>query len=129
MCLAMGLRFCWRVCEMIWSRDQHGHLQPILMGSLVHVSSYKIDTKSVSGIKTSALLLPPSSKECAKAFHAAGSRLVLCGRNGERLQDLVQELSAKANHAKNVSVGREWAVTSWCWVCCSFHYRICRISC
>ncbi|EMP33073.1 Dehydrogenase/reductase SDR family member 7B [Chelonia mydas] len=41
-------------------------------------------------------------KECAKAFHAAGSRLVLCGRNGERLQDLVQELSAKANHAKNI---------------------------
>ncbi|XP_053133124.1 dehydrogenase/reductase SDR family member 7B isoform X3 [Hemicordylus capensis] len=40
-------------------------------------------------------------KECAKAFHAAGSKLVLCGRNGERLQDLLRELSAAAGHPKN----------------------------
>ncbi|XP_025060325.1 dehydrogenase/reductase SDR family member 7B isoform X1 [Alligator sinensis] len=41
-------------------------------------------------------------KECAKAFHIAGSKLVLCGRNSERLQDLVRELSAMTNHPKNV---------------------------
>lgn len=69
-----------------------------------------LNTKSVYGIKTSALLLSSSSKECAKAFHAAGSKLVLCGRNGERLQDLVRELSATANHSKNVSIGGERAV-------------------
>ncbi|NXA49367.1 DRS7B reductase, partial [Nothocercus julius] len=40
-------------------------------------------------------------KECAKAFHAAGSKLVLCGRNSEKLQELVQELSAMTNHRKN----------------------------
>ncbi|KAL8175405.1 UNVERIFIED_CONTAM: Dehydrogenase reductase SDR member 7B [Gekko kuhli] len=40
-------------------------------------------------------------KECAKAFHAAGSKLVLCGRNGERLQDLLRELSTTGGHPKN----------------------------
>ncbi|XP_063170801.1 dehydrogenase/reductase SDR family member 7B isoform X2 [Candoia aspera] len=40
-------------------------------------------------------------KECAKAFHAAGSKLVLCGRNGERLQDVLQELSTAADPLKN----------------------------
>lgn len=46
-----------------------------------------------------------SSKECAKAFHAAGSKLVLCGRDSEKLKDLVQQLSTMTNHRKNVSVG------------------------
>ncbi|NXD85632.1 DRS7B reductase, partial [Halcyon senegalensis] len=39
-------------------------------------------------------------KECAKAFHAAGCRLVLCGRDREKLQDLVQQLSTVTNHRK-----------------------------
>ncbi|XP_071427376.1 dehydrogenase/reductase SDR family member 7B isoform X1 [Pithys albifrons albifrons] len=40
-------------------------------------------------------------KECAKAFHAAGSKLVLCGRDSEKLKELVQQLSAVKNHRKN----------------------------
>ncbi|XP_074014443.1 dehydrogenase/reductase SDR family member 7B isoform X2 [Numenius arquata] len=40
-------------------------------------------------------------QECAKAFHAAGSKLVLCGRDSEKLKDLVQELSTVTNHRKN----------------------------
>lgn len=32
--------------------------------------------------------------ECAQAFHAAGARLVLCGRDAARLQQVVQELAA-----------------------------------
>ncbi|OPJ87373.1 dehydrogenase/reductase SDR family member 7B isoform A [Patagioenas fasciata monilis] len=40
-------------------------------------------------------------KECAKAFHAAGCKLVLCGRDGEKLKDVVQELSTMTNHRKN----------------------------
>uniref|UniRef100_A0A8D0EYS0 Dehydrogenase/reductase SDR family member 7B n=1 Tax=Strix occidentalis caurina TaxID=311401 RepID=A0A8D0EYS0_STROC len=39
--------------------------------------------------------------ECAKAFHAAGSKLVLCGRDSEKLKDLVQQLSTMTNHQKN----------------------------
>lgn len=33
-------------------------------------------------------------KECARVFHAAGARLVLCGRDSERLQKVVQELAS-----------------------------------
>ncbi|CAJ1076884.1 dehydrogenase/reductase SDR family member 7B [Xyrichtys novacula] len=33
-------------------------------------------------------------KECARVFHAAGARLVLCGRDPARLQQVVQELRA-----------------------------------
>ncbi|XP_029996384.1 dehydrogenase/reductase SDR family member 7B [Sphaeramia orbicularis] len=32
-------------------------------------------------------------KECARVFHAAGARLVLCGRDATRLQQVVQELT------------------------------------
>lgn len=53
-----------------------------------------------------------SSKECAKAFHAAGSKLVLCGRDSEKLKDLVQQLSTMTNHRKNVSVGEGKACLS-----------------
>ncbi|XP_053898871.1 dehydrogenase/reductase SDR family member 7B isoform X1 [Malaclemys terrapin pileata] len=81
---------------------------PLLLGSVglfalfrllqrMRMRAYLQDAVVVITGATSGL-----GKECAKAFHAAGSRLVLCGRNGERLQDLVQELSAKANHAKNI---------------------------
>lgn len=35
-------------------------------------------------------------KECARVFHAAGARLVLCGRDGARLQQVVQELTASS---------------------------------
>ncbi|XP_053707112.1 dehydrogenase/reductase SDR family member 7B isoform X2 [Synchiropus splendidus] len=35
-------------------------------------------------------------KECARVFHAAGARLVLCGRDSGRLQQVVQELTSAA---------------------------------
>lgn len=38
--------------------------------------------------------------ECARAFHAAGARLVLCGRDAARLQQVVQELTAASTSAK-----------------------------
>lgn len=41
--------------------------------------------------QTSGSLLPP---ECAKVFHAAGAKLVLCGRNREALEQLAKELAA-----------------------------------
>ncbi|NXR32566.1 DRS7B reductase, partial [Zosterops hypoxanthus] len=42
-------------------------------------------------------------KECAKAFHAAGSKVVLCGRDSEKLKELVQELCAVKNHRKRTT--------------------------
>lgn len=34
-------------------------------------------------------------KECARVFHAAGARLILCGRDQKRLQEVVEELANK----------------------------------
>lgn len=34
--------------------------------------------------------------ECAQVFHAAGARLVLCGRDANRLQQVVEELTASS---------------------------------
>ncbi|XP_075993129.1 dehydrogenase/reductase SDR family member 7B isoform X2 [Genypterus blacodes] len=39
-------------------------------------------------------------KECARVFHAAGARLVLCGRDAARLQRVVQELTAGSTHTQ-----------------------------
>ncbi|KAH0631965.1 hypothetical protein JD844_019916 [Phrynosoma platyrhinos] len=80
---------------------------PLLFGSLgifglfrllqrMRMKAYLKDAVVVITGATSGL-----GKECAKAFHAAGSKLVLCGRNRERLQDLLQELSTSADHPKN----------------------------
>lgn len=40
--------------------------------------------------QTSGSLLP----ECAKVFHSMGTKLVLCGRNREALEQLAKELAA-----------------------------------
>nr|XP_057904328.1 dehydrogenase/reductase SDR family member 7B isoform X2 [Doryrhamphus excisus] len=39
-------------------------------------------------------------KECARIFHGAGARLVLCGRDAARLQRVVEELTASATDRK-----------------------------
>ncbi|XP_061605992.1 dehydrogenase/reductase SDR family member 7B isoform X2 [Phyllopteryx taeniolatus] len=39
-------------------------------------------------------------KECAHVFHSAGARLVLCGRDAGRLQQVVKELNASARGGK-----------------------------
>ncbi|XP_054616172.1 dehydrogenase/reductase SDR family member 7B isoform X1 [Dunckerocampus dactyliophorus] len=39
-------------------------------------------------------------KECARVFHSAGARLVLCGRDAARLQQVVEELTASATDRK-----------------------------
>lgn len=46
-------------------------------------------------------------KECAKAFHGAGARLVLCGRDAARLEVVAQELTgtgAQETHAPKMVV-------------------------
>lgn len=40
-------------------------------------------------------------KECAQVFHAAGARLVLCGRDSSRLQQVVQELTTRSPQTQN----------------------------
>lgn len=40
--------------------------------------------------------------ECARIFHAAGARLVLCGRDAARLQRVVQELTTNPTGSRQV---------------------------
>ncbi|XP_041673141.1 dehydrogenase/reductase SDR family member 7B [Cheilinus undulatus] len=39
-------------------------------------------------------------KECARVFHAAGARLVLCGRDAARLKEAVEEITASSAGSK-----------------------------
>ncbi|KAB0362702.1 hypothetical protein FD754_006858 [Muntiacus muntjak] len=48
-------------------------------------------------------------RECARVFHAAGARLVLCGRNAEALEELSQELAA--SRAPEVQTHKPYTVT------------------
>ncbi|XP_027374391.1 dehydrogenase/reductase SDR family member 7B isoform X1 [Bos indicus x Bos taurus] len=48
-------------------------------------------------------------RECARVFHAAGARLVLCGRNAEALEELSQELAA--SRAPEVQTHKPCTVT------------------
>ncbi|KAL7979258.1 hypothetical protein Chor_015282 [Crotalus horridus] len=84
-----------------------GILLPLLLGGAgiftlfrwirrIQARAYLKDAVVVITGATSGL-----GKECAKAFHAAGSKLVLCGRSGERLQEVLQELSIAADSLKN----------------------------
>lgn len=83
------------------AQEYQSHPRPLLAKS----SSLPSNITCCLSLAFRSFLFLPSSKECAKAFHAAGSRLVLCGRDSEKLKDLAQELSTVTNHRKNVSVG------------------------
>ncbi|XP_005002012.1 dehydrogenase/reductase SDR family member 7B isoform X2 [Cavia porcellus] len=48
-------------------------------------------------------------RECAKAFYAAGAKLVLCGRNVEALEELAQELMA--SHSPQKKTHKPFTVT------------------
>lgn len=47
--------------------------------------------------------------ECARVFYEAGARLVLCGRNKEALEELVEELVASqaAQVSQGCSLGKD----------------------
>ncbi|XP_077019447.1 dehydrogenase/reductase SDR family member 7B isoform X2 [Tamandua tetradactyla] len=48
-------------------------------------------------------------KECAKVFHAAGAKLVLCGRNRQALEELTRDLAA--SHASKAQTHSPCMVT------------------
>ncbi|XP_008577228.1 PREDICTED: dehydrogenase/reductase SDR family member 7B isoform X2 [Galeopterus variegatus] len=48
-------------------------------------------------------------KECAKVFYSAGSKLVLCGRNAEALEELTRELTT--SRATKVQTHKPYTVT------------------
>ncbi|XP_007174259.2 dehydrogenase/reductase SDR family member 7B isoform X3 [Balaenoptera acutorostrata] len=48
-------------------------------------------------------------RECARVFHAAGAKLVLCGRNAKALEELTRELAA--SRATKVQTHKPYTVT------------------
>ncbi|KAJ7305896.1 hypothetical protein JRQ81_010262 [Phrynocephalus forsythii] len=80
---------------------------PLLFGSLGLFGLFRLlrRMRARAYLKDAVVVITGATsglgKECAKAFHAAGSKLVLCGRNREKLQDLLKELSATSSHIKN----------------------------
>ncbi|XP_006809198.1 dehydrogenase/reductase SDR family member 7B [Neolamprologus brichardi] len=83
-------------------RVMGGGMLPVVLTGLGVVLLYRILVRlrkraSVQGVVV--VITGASSglgKECARVFHAAGARLVLCGRDAARLQQVVQELTASS---------------------------------
>ncbi|XP_077172479.1 dehydrogenase/reductase SDR family member 7B isoform X2 [Paroedura picta] len=81
---------------------------PLLLGGLGVYGVFRLLQKmrAKAYLKDAVVVITGATsglgKECAKAFHAAGSKLVLCGRNGERLQGLLEELSADGSQSKKL---------------------------
>ncbi|KAM8934543.1 dehydrogenase/reductase SDR family member 7B [Pelodytes ibericus] len=72
---------------------------PLFLGSLSVYSIYRLlqRMRTYAYVQDAVVVITGATsglgKECAKVFYAAGSKLVLCGRSEERLEDLVRELS------------------------------------
>ncbi|CAN9505721.1 unnamed protein product [Ophioblennius macclurei] len=76
-----------------------GGLLPLALTSVGVLLLYRILLRLRQGasVQDAVVVITGASsglgKECAKVFHAAGARLVLCGRDAGRLQQVVQELT------------------------------------
>lgn len=76
-----------------------GVIIPVLIGSIGVYGLFKVLQKlrSSAYVQDAVVVITGATsglgKECAKVFYKAGAQLVLCGRNEERLKDLINELS------------------------------------
>lgn len=83
-----------------------GCMVPLTVGGLGLFLLYRIVMRLRPGtsIRDKVVVITGASsglgKECARVFHAAGARLVLCGRDSTRLHELVEELTTKAAELK-----------------------------
>ncbi|KAM4716997.1 dehydrogenase/reductase SDR family member 7B [Anableps anableps] len=83
-------------------RVMGGGMLPLVLTSLGVLLLFRILVRLRRGasVQGAVVVITGASsglgKECARAFHAAGARLVLCGRDAARLQEVVQELSASS---------------------------------
>ncbi|XP_007901680.1 dehydrogenase/reductase SDR family member 7B isoform X1 [Callorhinchus milii] len=89
------------------------NILPLLLGSVGIIVLYKLlqRMKQRAYIQDTVVVITGASsglgKECAKLFHSVGARLVLCGRDRQKLEELVQELTGGADgkrktHTPNV---------------------------
>nr|XP_015215363.1 PREDICTED: dehydrogenase/reductase SDR family member 7B isoform X2 [Lepisosteus oculatus] len=78
----------------------------LLLGSLGLVALYQLlkRMRQKAYIQDAVVVITGASsglgKECARVFHAAGARLVLCGRDKGRLQELSKELAAVSDSGR-----------------------------
>uniref|UniRef100_A0A8C6E1X5 Dehydrogenase/reductase SDR family member 7C n=1 Tax=Moschus moschiferus TaxID=68415 RepID=A0A8C6E1X5_MOSMO len=72
-----GLLFIYQEVSRLWSKS-------VVQNKVVVI------TDAISGL----------GKECARVFHTGGARLVLCGKNWERLQSLYDALISVADPSK-----------------------------
>uniref|UniRef100_A0A3Q0RHT2 Dehydrogenase/reductase SDR family member 7B n=1 Tax=Amphilophus citrinellus TaxID=61819 RepID=A0A3Q0RHT2_AMPCI len=79
-----------------------GGMLPLVLAGVGVVLLYRILVRLRKGasVRGAVVVITGASsglgKECARVFHAAGARLVLCGRDAARLQQVVQELTASS---------------------------------
>ncbi|XP_077474422.1 dehydrogenase/reductase SDR family member 7C-B [Stigmatopora argus] len=68
----------------------------VLVAVLLQVYTFVFNYLSKTCVRNKVVLLSDAlstlGKECANVFHAGGARLILCGKNWEKLQDLSDEL-------------------------------------
>ncbi|XP_069566217.1 dehydrogenase/reductase SDR family member 7B isoform X1 [Brachyistius frenatus] len=83
-------------------RVMGGGMLPLVLTSVGVLLLYRILVRLRRGARVhgAVVVITGASsglgKECARVFHAAGARLVLCGRDAARLQQVVQELTASS---------------------------------
>ncbi|ELK03867.1 Dehydrogenase/reductase SDR family member 7C [Pteropus alecto] len=75
-----GLLFIYQEVSRLWSKSA-------VQNKVVVI------TDAISGL----------GKECARVFHTGGARLVLCGKNWERLENLYDALISVADPSKDVA--------------------------
>ncbi|XP_059835456.1 dehydrogenase/reductase SDR family member 7B isoform X2 [Hypanus sabinus] len=82
------------------------NLLPLLLGSAGLIILYRLlqRMKERACIQDAVVVITGASsglgKDCARVFHAAGAKLVLCGRDREKLDGLTKELTEMANGEK-----------------------------
>lgn len=83
-----------------------GGVLPLALGSVGVLLLYRILLRLRQGasVQDAVVVITGASsglgKECARVFHTAGARLVLCGRDAGRLQQVVQELTASQTDSR-----------------------------
>ncbi|XP_029914832.1 dehydrogenase/reductase SDR family member 7B [Myripristis murdjan] len=84
-------------------RVMGGGMLPLVLASVGVLMLYRVLVRLRSGasVQDAVVVITGASsglgKECARVFHRAGARLVLCGRDATRLQEVVQELTATSD--------------------------------
>ncbi|KAG7505657.1 hypothetical protein JOB18_036817 [Solea senegalensis] len=77
-----------------------GLLPLVLAGAVLLLYRVLVRLRPGAALQDAVVVITGSTsglgKECARVFHAAGARLVLCGRDAARLQQVVQELTASS---------------------------------